>query len=103
MDLPRPFRRRSQGQVFVVLDGAILGTPLLGEGVDQKAGWSELLREAADAAAGDLLASGGAKCSVAQICEFAEQVEFPGAFQLRSEARTWIMLVADEVHVTRAA
>lgn len=89
------------GRFVVVLDGTILGTPLLGEGVDQKAGWSELLREAADAATGDLLASGGAKCSVAQFCEFAEQVEFTGAFQLRSEAHTWVMLVADQVRAAR--
>ena len=40
-----------QGRFAVVLDAKILDAPLLGEGVDQKAGWAELLREVADAAA----------------------------------------------------
>lgn len=92
-----------EGKFVVVLDGAILETPLLGEGVDQKAGWSELLREAADAATGDLLASGGVKCQVAQFREFAEPIEFTGAFQLRSEARTWAILVADQLRAVKSA
>ena len=48
-----------EGRFAVLLDGAVLETPLVGEGVDQKAGWKELLREAADAAAGELLAAHG--------------------------------------------
>jgi flagellar motor switch/type III secretory pathway protein FliN len=51
-----------EGRFAVVLDGKILETPLVGEGVDQKAGWAELLREVADAAAGELLAKTGKKC-----------------------------------------
>jgi len=47
------------GRFAVVLDGAILESPLLGEGSDQKAGWAELLREVAEAASGDLLATTG--------------------------------------------
>jgi flagellar motor switch protein FliN/FliY len=91
-----------EGKFVVVLDGAILDTPLLGEGVDQKAGWSELLREAADAATGDLLATGGAKCQVAQFRETTEPAEFTGAFQLRSEAHTWPIWIADQVRAARA-
>ena len=56
-----------QGRFSVVLDGAVLETPLMGEGVDQKAGWKELLNEAAGAAAGDLLAATGKKCQVAEL------------------------------------
>ncbi len=44
-------------------------SPLVGEGVDQKAGWKELLREAADAAAGELLARTGKKCRVVSFEE----------------------------------
>ena len=55
------------GRFAVVLDGKVLETPLVGEGADQKAGWEELLREAASAAAGDLLASTGKKCQVASF------------------------------------
>ena len=58
--LPKPLARRllrlcrhhlpetKQGRFAVVLDGAVLDTPLVGEGMDQKAGWAELLREVAD-------------------------------------------------------
>jgi hypothetical protein len=52
------------GRFAVMLDGAVLESPLMGEGADQKAGWAELLREVAEAAAGDLLASTGKKCRV---------------------------------------
>jgi hypothetical protein len=48
-----------EGRFAVLLEGAVLESPLLGEGVDQKAGWGELLREVADAAAGELLANAG--------------------------------------------
>ena len=56
-----------EGRFAVLLDGAVLETPLVGEGMDQKAGWKELLREAADAAAGELLARTGKKCRVARL------------------------------------
>jgi hypothetical protein len=41
-----------EGRFSVLLDLEILESTLVGEGVDQKAGWSELLRETFDAAAG---------------------------------------------------
>src|SRR5579862_10029099 len=53
-----------QGRFSIILDAALLDSPLLGEGADQKAGWSELLREVCDAAAGELLAKSGKKCRV---------------------------------------
>ena len=81
----------------MVLDGAILEAPLLGEGVDQKAGWSELLREAADAAAGELLAATGKKCRVEKFEEIAGESQVSRAFQLRSGERAWTILVRDEV------
>jgi flagellar motor switch protein FliN len=81
----------------VVLDGAVLETPLMGEGVDQKAGWKELLSEAAGAAAGDLLAVTGRKCQVAWFEEIAPEAKITQAFQLRSGARAWTVLVRDEV------
>ncbi len=68
----------------MLLDGALLETPLLGEGVDQKAGWSELLREVADAAAGELLARTGTKCRVVKFEEIAGGAQVSRAFQLRA-------------------
>ena len=40
--------------------------------MDQKAGWGELLREVADAAAGELLAKTGRKCRVERFDEIEE-------------------------------
>ena len=62
-----------EGRFAVLLDGAVLETPLVGEGVDQKAGWKELVRETFDAAAGELLARTGKKCQVASSEEIAEE------------------------------
>ncbi len=85
------------GRFSVVLDGAVLETPLMGEGVDQKAGWKELLSEAAGAAAGDLLAATGKKCQVVSFEEIAAEAKITQAFQLRSSGRAWTVLVRDEV------
>jgi flagellar motor switch protein FliN len=86
-----------EGRFAVVLDGKVLETPLVGEGADQKAGWEELLREAASAAAGDLLASAGKKCQVASIEAITGEAKITHAFQLRSGERAWTVLVRDEV------
>ena len=86
-----------RGRFAVVLDGAILETPLVGEGVDQKVGWEELLREAAGAAAGDLLSSTGKKCQVAGFEPIAGEAKITNAFQLRSGERAWTILVRDDV------
>src|SRR5216684_3595835 len=44
------------GRFSVMLDAGLLEASLLGDGEDQKAGWAEVLKEVADAAAGELLA-----------------------------------------------
>ena len=87
----------AEGRFSVLLDGALLQTSLVGEGMDQKAGWSELLHEVADAAAGDLLARTGRKCQVVKFEEIAEEGQVSHAFQLRSGERVWTILVRDEV------
>ena len=91
-----------EGRFAVLLDGSVLETPLVGEGVDQKAGWKELLREAADAAAGELLAKTGKKCQVAKFEEIAAESQVSRAFQLRSGDRAWTILVRDEVRAAEA-
>ena len=92
-----------EGRFTVFLDGAILAVPLVGEGVDQKAGWGELLREAAEAAAGDLLARTGKKCRVAGFEEVAAQSQVSRAFQLKSGDRSWTILVRDELRAQNSA
>ena len=48
-----------KGRFSITLDAAVLESPLLGEGADQKAGWNELLREVCEAASGEILAKTG--------------------------------------------
>jgi flagellar motor switch protein FliN len=85
------------GRFAVVLDAAILESPLVGEGIDQKAGWSELLREVAEAAAGELLATTGRKCRVESFEPVMAEAQATRAFRLRAGDRSWTILVRDEV------
>ena len=91
------------GRFAVVLDGPVLETPLVGEGVDQKAGWAELLREVADAAAGDLLARTGKKCRVEKFEEIGAESKVSRAFQLRAGERAFTILVRDELRGPKPA
>ena len=91
-----------EGHFSVVLDPAILETTLVGEGVDQKAGWGEILKEVANAAAGDLLAKTGKKCRVEKFEEIAGESKVSRAFQLKSGERVFTILVRDEVRVLKA-
>jgi flagellar motor switch protein FliN len=89
----------AEGRFTVMLDGSLLEASLHGEGTDQKAGWSELVREAADAAAGDLRARAGKKCKIVKFEEIAAEGQVTHAFQLRSGDRAWSILVRDEVRM----
>ena len=80
-----------------MLDGTILASPLLGEGTDQKAGWGELLREVAESAIGELLASTGKKCRIETWTPTDGESKVSRAFQLKSGDQTWTILVRDEV------
>ena len=91
------------GRFAVVLDGAILESPLVGEGVDQRAGWGELLREVADAALGELLAKTGKKCRIEKFEETSGESQTSQAFQLKSADRAWTILVRDEVRAPKPA
>jgi len=91
------------GRFAVVLDPAILESPLLGEGSDQKAAWAELLREVAEAASGDLLASTGKKCRVESFEPSDGESKISRAFELKSGDRAWTILVRDEVRAHHAA
>lgn len=91
-----------QGRLTVVLDNSILDTPLLGEGVDQKEGWGELLRETFEAASGELLAKTGKKCKVEGIEEVPAAAQVSRTFQLRSGDRSWQIMVRDEVRAPKA-
>jgi flagellar motor switch protein FliN len=92
-----------QGRFAVVLDGTVLDTPLVGEGMDQKAGWGELLQEVAGAAAGDLLAKTGKKCRVEKFEAIDGESKVSRAFQLKAGDRAWTILVRDEVRAPKPA
>ena len=92
-----------EGRFAVILDPAILESPLVGEGADQKAGWAEILNEVASAAAGELLAKTGKKCSVQKFEEIAGESKVSCAFQLKSGERSWTILVRDEVRAPKPA
>ena len=86
------------GRFSIWLDSAILDEPLLGEGVEQKTGWAELLRETIDAACGELFTKTGKKCRVESLDECRFEDGFTHAFQIHSGERGWQLLVRDEVY-----
>ena len=73
----------------------------MGEGVDQKAGWTEMLKETCNAAAGELLATSGTKCQVEKFEEVSGQSQVTRAFQLRSGDRAWTVLVRQDLRAGR--
>lgn len=90
-----------EGRFSVVLDPEILDAVLVGEGMDQKAGWGELLREAANAAAGEMLAKAGKKCHVEKFEQITGESKVSSAFQLKAGERSFVILVRDEVRAPR--
>jgi flagellar motor switch protein FliN/FliY len=92
-----------EGRFSVVLDRSILELPLVGEGMDQKAGWGEILKEVANAAAGDLLARTGKNCRIEKFEEIAAESKASRAFQLNCGERVFAILVRDETHAPQPA
>jgi flagellar motor switch protein FliN len=112
--LPRPFTAGSfgfaatitgdlEGKFSIILDAAVLEVPLMGEGVDQKAGWAEILKETCNAAAGELLAKSGTRCRVEKLEEVSGQSQVTRAFELRAGDRAWTILVRQELRAPAAA
>jgi flagellar motor switch protein FliN len=112
--LPKPFAGGSfgfavtiagdlAGRFSVVLDEGVLSAPLLGEAMDQKAAWGELLREVAESAAGELLAKAGVKIAVEKMEVIAGESKVSRAFQLKTHAGAWTLLVRDEVRSAKKA
>jgi flagellar motor switch protein FliN len=87
------------GEFSVLLDRGVLEVPLMGEGADQQEAWGELLREIAEAAAGELLAVTGKRCQIEGFEPCGEASPVTRAFTLKGEGREWILLVRDRVRV----
>jgi flagellar motor switch protein FliN/FliY len=101
-----------EGEFAVFIDRSALDSPLMGEGVDQKSAWGELLREVAESAAGDLLVKTGRKCRVEKFREVpgvtgqpeaASEPAISRSFLLKGPERVWPLLVSDEIHATQPA
>ncbi len=92
-----------EGRFSVLLEGGLAEASLLGEGADQKAGWAEVLKEVADAAAGELLAKTGRKCQVTAFTAIDEESKLSRAFQLKDGERLWAIQVYNGVKLAKAA
>jgi flagellar motor switch protein FliN len=89
------------GRFAVMLDGTVIESALVGEGMDQKAGWGELLREVAESALGELLAAAGLKCRIESFEPTSGEGKISRAFQLKAGGRAWTILVRDEVSLAQ--
>jgi len=91
-----------QGKFIVALDPLVFQAPLLGEGDDQREAWGEILREVAEAAAGELLATSGKKCNVSSLASVEPSGAATRVFQLKTEANSWNLSVRDELSVSHS-
>jgi len=92
-----------EGRFAVVLDGGLAEASLLGEGEDLKAGWAELLKEAADAATGELLAKTGRKAQVKAMTAIETESKLSRAFRLQAGDQAWLVQVNSEVRLAKTA
>jgi flagellar motor switch protein FliN/FliY len=85
-----------KGQFTVSLDPEIVKSPLLGDGVDQASAWKELLREVAEAAAGEFLAVSGLICRIEALRPAQHVSACTRGFRLDSSGGSWTILICDE-------
>jgi flagellar motor switch protein FliN/FliY len=81
----------------VALDAEIVNSPLLGDGVDQSVAWKELLREVAEAAAGELIAVSETICRIEAFYPAQWPTACTRSFRLSSPSGSWAIHVCDEV------
>jgi flagellar motor switch protein FliN len=89
-------RGMEEVRISVVLDSGLLALPLMGEGTDQRKGWEELLREIAEAAAGECLAKTGKSCRAENFAEAQPHRDVTHALELRTPAGSFAILVHEE-------
>ena len=91
------------GEFVVILDGSVLESPLMGEGIDQQGAWGELLRETAEAAAGELLARSGKHTRIEKFETGGAASPITRAFALKAGDRQWAVQVRERVRDLAAA
>jgi flagellar motor switch protein FliN len=90
------------GNFAVMLDPEITKSPLLGEGVDQAAAWIEFLREVAESAAGELLASSGTVCRIEAFHPGPSSSTCTRGFKLSSSGGSWTVWILDSLQSQRS-
>jgi flagellar motor switch protein FliN len=91
------FQGDINGTFTVALDPLIFRTPLLGDGLDQGTAWEEFLREVAEAAAGELLAVSGKRCSITSFDTTEAEGTESHAFELTAPENSWKIAVCDDL------
>jgi flagellar motor switch protein FliN len=86
-----------KGKFTVALDPLIVEAPLLGDGIEQTNAWEELLREVAEAAAGELLAVAGKKCSMDSFSTIQPEGAATRIFRLVTAEKSWSITVRDQL------
>ena len=86
-----------EGKFIIALDPPIVQAPLLGEGVDQGAAWKEFLREVTEAAAGELLAVSGLRCTVSSFSATEPEGRVSRAFALTTGENAWNIKVREDL------
>jgi flagellar motor switch protein FliN/FliY len=85
------------GCFTTVLASQIMSCPLLGDGMDQAAAWRELLREVAEAAAGELLAVSGKVCRIDSFNAGGATGACTHRFHLSSPGNIWTVAIQDNL------
>lgn len=91
------------GNFTVELDPAMIEAPLLGEGVDQASAWEDVLREVAEAAAGELSSASGQSCRIGDCHSVMPHGVNTRLFQLTSSIGSWPIFVKDELRTKPAS
>lgn len=85
------------GTFTVALDPLVFQAPLLGDGVDQAAAWEEFLREVAEAASGELMASSKKQATISSFSSAHIAESATHTFHLKTAENSWLIAVRDAV------
>jgi flagellar motor switch protein FliN len=85
------------GSFTMQIEESVFDVPLLGEGMDQKTAWSDLLHECAEAATGAIEQETGAVSHVVRFENTMPEGCVSLALNLKSETGCWLVLLLDKV------
>ncbi len=97
------FEGEIEGAISVYLSPETLHSHLFGDDADSISGWTELLREIADAASGELFARHRKRSELKSLKATPEKMPVGEPLQLRSGGGRWTLWLRDETSHHRAA